>query len=107
MSHDRSAAIAGLDLVEMAGRTRLRLRVKPGAKRNSLLGTYGGALKLGVVSRPERGKANRSALKLLARELDVPATEIDLVSGASSQDKTVLVPLSPAALVERLDRALR
>ena len=106
MSHNPAATPADLELVEMAGRTRLRLRVKPGAKRNALLGVHGGALKLGVVTRPERGKANRSALKLLARELGVPASEIDLVSGASSQDKTVLVPLSPAALIERLDQAL-
>jgi uncharacterized protein (TIGR00251 family) len=106
MSPDRVAATLDLELVEMAGRTRLRLRVKPGAKRNGLLGAHGGALKLSVVTRPERGKANRSALKLLARELGVPVTDIHLVSGASSQDKTVLVPLSPAALVERLERAL-
>jgi uncharacterized protein (TIGR00251 family) len=105
MSRDR-AATAALDLVEMAGRTRLRLRVKPGAKKNALLGAHGGALKLGVVTHPERGKANRSALKLLARELGVPVAEIDLVSGASSQNKTVLVPLSPAVLAERLQRAL-
>ena len=105
MSQDRTAT-AALELVEMAGRTRMRLRVKPGAKKSGLLGVHGGALKLAVVTRPERGKATRSALKLLARELGVPVTEINLVSGASSQDKTVLVPLSPAALLERLERAL-
>ena len=31
------ADVGSLDLVRMAGRTRLRLRVKPGAKRNALL----------------------------------------------------------------------
>ncbi len=97
---------AALDLVEVAGRTRLRLRVKPGAKKNGLLGIYDGALKLGVNSRPERGKANRSVLRLLARKLSLAVSEIDLVAGASSPDKIVLVPLRAKALAERVAAAL-
>ena len=98
------ADVSSLDLVRMAGRTRLRLRVKPGAKRNALLGIHGGALKLGVISHPERGKANRAVLRLLGRRLDIAPTDIDLVAGESSQDKTVLIPLSPKVLAERLGR---
>jgi uncharacterized protein (TIGR00251 family) len=91
-----------LDLVALAGRTRMRLRVKPGAKRAEILGAHGGALKISVTTAPERGKANRSALKLLARALDVPPTEIELIAGHGSSDKTVLVPLAPEEIRRRL-----
>jgi len=91
----------GLDLAEVAGGTRLRLRVKPGARKNAILGTHDGALKLSVVTPPERGKANRSALKLLARTLRLAPSDIQLIAGQSSQDKTVLVPL-PMSVVEEL-----
>jgi uncharacterized protein (TIGR00251 family) len=104
MNRERDAT-GELELVPVAGRTRLRLRVKPGSKRNSLLGIHGGALKLGIIARPERGKANRAVLRFLALQLDLAATDIDLVGGASSQDKTVLVPLSPGAVRERLTHA--
>lgn len=84
---------AALELAEISDRTRLRLRVKPGSKRNAVLGVHDGALKLAVIARPERGKANRAVIKLLAAKLGVPPTAIDLVAGGSSPDKTVLVPL--------------
>jgi len=91
-----------LDLAAIDGGTRLRLRVKPGARRNAIVGAHGGALKLGVTAAPEKGKANRAVLELLSGVLDVPVSSIELLSGASSQDKTVRVPLDPATVRERL-----
>jgi uncharacterized protein YggU (UPF0235/DUF167 family) len=97
-----SSELRGLDLAAVAGGTRLRLRVKPGARRRAVLGVLDGALKLSVTTVPERGKANRSVLRLLAEVLAVPAGEITLLAGAGSRDKTVLVPLPPAEVATRL-----
>jgi uncharacterized protein (TIGR00251 family) len=91
-----------LELVEIPGGTRLRLRVKPGARKRAILGVHVGALKLAVTTPPERGKANRSAIRLLAEALDVAPSEIELLAGHGSRDKIVLVPLPAATLVERL-----
>ena len=91
-----------LELVEIPGGTRLRLRVKPGARQRAILGVHAGALKLSVTTPPERGKANRSAIRLLAEVLDVAPSEIELLAGHASRDKTVLVPLPAATVVERL-----
>jgi len=95
----------GPELVAAAGGTRLRLRVKPGARKNALLGVHAGALKLSVIAPPERGKANRAVVKLLARTLGITPSEIHLLSGQSSQDKTVLV-LAPPDAVARILRDL-
>jgi uncharacterized protein (TIGR00251 family) len=91
-----------LELAETAAGTRLRLKVKAGARRRGALGVHAGALKLAVTTAPERGKANRSVLKLLAELLRVPPSELELVSGETSSEKTVFVPLSAAAVRERL-----
>ena len=42
-----------LELTEIDGGTRLRLRVKPGARKNAVLGVHGGDLKVGVTAVPE------------------------------------------------------
>lgn len=90
----------------MAGGTRLRLRVKAGARRAGLLGVHDGALKLAVTTAPEKGKANRSVLKLLARTLELEAGSIEILTGQTSQDKTILVPLPTDVLERRVAAAL-
>ena len=69
-----------LDLTAIDGGTRLRLRVKPGARRNEIQGPHGGALKLSVTAPPEKGKANRAVLDLLSNALGVPASSLTLLS---------------------------
>jgi uncharacterized protein len=48
---------------------------------------------------PEDGAANAALLKLLAKELAVPASSLGLVSGATSRIKTVQMPCSAEILV--------
>ena len=71
------------------GGVSFRVRVKPGARRDRLVGAYGGALKLEVSAAPERGKANSAVKKLLAKTLDVPQSAIEILSGETSQDKSI------------------
>ncbi len=92
----------GLELTEVKEGTRLRLRVKPGGTRNAVIGPHGGALKVSVVAAPEKGKANRAVVELLARALSVPLASIEILSGEASSDKTVLVRLAPGEIAARL-----
>jgi uncharacterized protein (TIGR00251 family) len=93
---------ATLDLTPSPRGTRIRLRVKPGARKNEVLGVHAGALKLSVTAPPDKGKANKAVLRLLAETLDLPASAIELTSGHGSQDKTVLVSAPPAQILLRL-----
>jgi uncharacterized protein YggU (UPF0235/DUF167 family) len=97
-----TVAGGGLELTPAPGGTRLRLRVRAGATRDAVLGVHGGALKLGVTAAPERGRANRAVLRLLAAKLDLAPSELRLVAGTTSADKVVLVPLEPAEVDRRL-----
>ena len=82
---------------------RLRLRVKPGSRRQRLLGALGGALKLEVHAAPERGKANVAVSALLAKSLEVPPSTVSIVAGGGSRDKLAEISgLSAQEVVERL-----
>ena len=85
--------------------TRLRLRVKAGARKNEILGVHDGALKVSVTAPPERGKANEAVLALLADRLSVPASSLRLLSGQTSPTKTIFIPLPPNRL-KKGDRPL-
>jgi len=91
---------------EVAGGTRVRLRVKPGARKNAILGVRGDALKVSVTAPPDRGKANDAVVALLAEALDLPARSVTIVSGQASQDKVIVVPL-PAETTRRLLHPVR
>ena len=67
------------------------LRVRPGGKRNSILGEHDGALKISVAAAPEKGKANTAVVKLLAESLAVLRGDLHLVRGQTSSAKEVLL----------------
>jgi uncharacterized protein len=65
--------------------------VIPGSGQPGVVGRYGEGWKLRVAAPPERGKANEATLDLLADTLGLAATNLRLVSGHGSRDKTVEV----------------
>ena len=81
--------------------TRLRLRVIPGSGKPGIVGRYGDGWKLRVTAPPERGKANEATLDILADTLGLAATNLRLVSGHGSRDKTVEVAGLTTAEAER------
>jgi hypothetical protein len=98
---------------------RIAIRVKPGASRTKVGGTYPpqadgdgadgsghvpeGALVVAVQERAVDGKATAAALKALADALGVPGRKIRLISGSTSRDKLVEVLDPPTGLRQRLD----
>ena len=92
---------------EAGGRSvRLRLRVSAGASRRRVLGVHGGALKLSVKTPPERGKANKDVLALVAETFGLAPSDVEIVAGETSPDKVVRLPLGQAEAVLRCRRAL-
>lgn len=74
------------------GGALVRLQVSPGAKSTAIKGFYGEtAIKLSVAAPPVDGKANAEVTHYLARLLDVPRSDVEVVGGASGRDKTVFV----------------
>jgi uncharacterized protein len=82
--------VAGFE-VEADGAVVLTLHVQPGAARTGVVGRYGDALKVRVAAPPERGRANAAVVRLLAAELGVPPSDVEVVSGRASRRKRVRI----------------
>ncbi|MBW7898587.1 hypothetical protein B188_18340 [Candidatus Brocadiaceae bacterium B188] len=80
-----------LDLVTTNSGVILSIRTRPGSGKNCVLGEYGGRLKLAVTAAPEKGKANKAVIKLLAEIFQIHESSIHIISGKSSQDKRLLI----------------
>jgi uncharacterized protein (TIGR00251 family) len=65
----------------------LSVKAKAGARVNALSGVHDGALKVAVTQAPERGKANRAIIDLLAESLGLRKSQITLLSGETSPQK--------------------
>ncbi len=96
------------DFVPDAGgrNVRLRLRVSAGASRRRILGVHGGALKISVTTPPERGRANKDVLALVAETFGLAASDISIVAGETSPDKVVRLPLTSEEAARRLRASL-
>jgi uncharacterized protein len=91
-----------------AQRTRVRLRVVPGAGRAGVVGRHGDAWKVRVTAPPERGRANDAVVELLSAALGVSRASVSLVSGHGGRDKIVeLAGITAAELEQRLASAER
>ena len=83
-------AAAILALADSDG--RLQVRVTPSASADAIaLPAFGGALFVRITAPPADGKANDAVLVLLAKALDRPMSTLELVRGAASRTKVILL----------------
>jgi uncharacterized protein len=80
-----------LDVVTTNSGIIVSVKTQPGARRNRIVGEYGGRLKLAVTAAPEKGKANKAVIELLAGALHIPESSIHIISGESSRDKRLMI----------------
>ena len=67
------------------------IRAQPGAKANALRGVHGGMLKVAVTQVAEKGKANEAVVETVAKFLGLARSQVELVGGATSRVKKVLI----------------
>jgi uncharacterized protein (TIGR00251 family) len=80
----------------------LKVKVIANAGRSRVTGVRNGELVVRVNAQPERGKANKELVRLLARELNLSRTEVKLTAGQSSRHKQLVVPGTAEAKLGRL-----
>jgi len=56
-----------------------------------------------VTAPPEDGKANRALTKLVARALKLPASRVNVVTGAKNRQKILLIEGDAGDLARRID----
>lgn len=85
----------------------LPVKAQPGAGKNELRAALDGALKVCVTQVPEKGKANKAIIEVLAKTLKLRKSQITLASGElASQKKFVIEGVAESELREKIRRAL-
>ena len=83
------------------------LRASPGAKRNAITGVHQQQLKVSVTQAPEKGKANKALLAVVAEQLGLRKSQLEILSGETSSEKRVLVhAITPDALSSLISQVL-
>jgi uncharacterized protein len=67
------------------------IRAQAGARKNGVVGEHNGMLRIAVTAAPEKGKANKAIIAVLADVLNVSKSSIELVAGETSPQKQFLI----------------
>ena len=71
----------------------LHVRLSPKASSNKIIGEHNCQLKVQVTQPPEKGKANAALIQIIAKTLHIAKSDITIVSGETSRNKTLQLPL--------------
>jgi uncharacterized protein len=83
------------------------VKVRAGARKTGVAGEHGGALRVDVAAAPEKGKANRAVIDVLAGVFGVAKSAVELMAGATSAQKRFLVRgMDLATAKARIDDAV-
>jgi uncharacterized protein len=80
----------------------LRVKAKPHAREDAVLGVRAGELMVAVRSPAEKGKATAEVIKVIAKALGLPPSSVVLKSGAASPHKTIQLPPEAEAALRKL-----
>ena len=69
----------------------LNLRIVPRAARNAIQGELGDALKIRLCAPPVDGAANAALVEFLSDAFSLPRARVQLLAGATSRNKRVLL----------------
>ncbi len=70
----------------------VRLRIIPNSSKNDIM-FENDILKIKISAQPIENKANKALIELLAKTLKIPKSNIEIVKGATSKEKTLLIKL--------------
>ena len=88
-----------------AGAT-FQVKVHPRARKNTVTGVLGNALKLALTAPPVEGRANEACIALVAELLNVPRSSVTIAAGETSRQKLIRIAGMSAAQVEVRLRAV-
>ena len=69
----------------------LSVKAQPGSRKNEIRGIQDNALKVCVTQAPEKGKANKAIIELLAKSLGLRKSQLELLSGETAHQKKILL----------------
>ncbi len=67
----------------------VNIKIVPNASKNSIV-IDNGIIKIRVTAQPIENKANKALIELLSKTVKVPKSNIEIVKGETSKEKTIL-----------------
>ncbi len=80
-----------IPIQESNGSVTFAVKVHPRARKNTITGELGNALKVSLTSPPVNGRANDACIDFFAKLLKVPRTSVTIASGQTSRAKVIRV----------------
>jgi len=81
----------------------LSVKIVPNAPKSKVDGMLGDFLKIRIQAPPVDGKANAALLKFLAKELDVSASRLNVLTGHTGRIKRIVISgVKPQQVVSAL-----
>jgi len=65
--------------------------VKPGSSVDSIDGLHGDYIKVRITSPPQKGQANKRLIKFIASKLQIPKSNVAIISGKKSSYKKISI----------------
>lgn len=78
-----------LHINETDSETVFEVWVQPQSAKNEIKGFVGDVLRVKVTSPPIEGRANKACMGLLAKELGIGKSQVEIIGGYKSRTKTV------------------
>ncbi|MDR4494771.1 MAG: DUF167 domain-containing protein [Nitrospirales bacterium] len=69
----------------------LKCLLQPRAAQSQIMGIQGGEIKIRIQAPPLEGRANEELCQFLSKRVGVPQRSVQIVSGASSRHKRILI----------------
>ena len=87
----------------------LRVKLSPGASSCGFRGLFADVeqnlwLKVSITTVPEKGKANKELIKMLAKELKLSQSLFEIVSGITDHMKKIYIENTDSAIYEKLQQ---
>lgn len=79
----------------------LPVQAQPAARQDGITGVHNGRLKVACTQAPEKGKANKALIKIVAGALQVKRSQIQLHTGEAASKKVFLIKDIDAADLEK------
>jgi len=87
----QEGGLVTIRLVQSESGIVLPVKAQAGARKNGIAGEHDGMLKVSVTQVPEKGKANKVLAKVIAQELGLRNSQVQLSSGATSSSKSFVI----------------
>ena len=74
----------------------IKVYLQPKSSKNEIIGPYRDGIKVKVTAPPVEGKANEALVRFLAKEWKISPSQIEIINGHHSREKTLRISNSNA-----------